>query len=214
MAPWGKLPFTQDWVFAIKTWWNMHISGLSGKSWKHPWNKWTLFMWAMSLAVSWASVESALCLQRSLNFQQFLSKCSNNGNPLPREGFKKNIPQRIPCRCLVTPLEQGTRSSSLVTDQKDLVWATDWHTLQWRENGHAGKEQKAIQLFLNVSKKRLYGMRNKLWGFYMMYFLSSQQSVLGLGKIVRNCKHSEDSNKEGWTGGRHTNPKEHGAGLL
>lgn len=46
-------------------------------------------MWAMSLAVSWASVESPLCLQRSLNFQQYLSKCSNNGNPLFMEGFKK-----------------------------------------------------------------------------------------------------------------------------
>lgn len=90
MAPWGKLPFTQDWVFAIKTWWNMHISGLSGKSWKHPWNKWTLFMWAMSLTVSWASVESALCLQRSLNFQQFLSNAATMGIPFLGKDLKKH----------------------------------------------------------------------------------------------------------------------------
>lgn len=89
IVPCGELPFTPDWVFAIETWLNMYISGLPGRSWKHPRNKWTLCMWAMSLAVSWASVESPLCFQRSLNFQQFLSKCSNSGTPLSREGFKK-----------------------------------------------------------------------------------------------------------------------------
>lgn len=49
----------------------------------------------------------------------------------------------------------------------------------------------------------------------ILHDLFSQVSATpGLGKIVRNWKCSEDSNKEGWTGGGHTNRKEHGAGHL
>lgn len=42
---------------------------------------------------------------------------------------------------------------------------------------------------------------------------SQLSATPGLGKTVRNCKCSEGK-KEGWTGGKHTNPKEHGAGHL
>lgn len=76
------------------------------------------------LAVSWVSVECPLCLQRSLNFQQFLSKYSKVGIPFLGKGFKNN-PSESCSRCPVAPLEQGIRNSSFVTDRKDLVWATD-----------------------------------------------------------------------------------------